>query len=211
MGTELPPLTSWLLCETLQKNCTRIAETIGRVAQQNMITERPELTPEYLKSQGLSSSFPERFWAKVKKTDGCWLWQGVITRLGYGQIGRGIRIPKTISAHRAAWILNRGPIPDGLCCLHHCDCPRCVFVGHLFLGTQKDNKRDCMNKSRHARGETSGRAKLSEQEVIEIINFFKSGNCNGVRRLGRKYGVNHGTISRIKNGFNWRHITHPQD
>ena len=48
-----------------------------------------------------------------------------------------------------AWELARGPIPDGLFVLHHCDNRAWVNPDHLFLGTQGDNIRDCLAKGRH--------------------------------------------------------------
>jgi HNH endonuclease len=65
---------------------------------------------------------------------------------GYGlQKFRG----KTRLAHRVAWMLANGEIPDGLCVLHRCDNPPCVNVDHLFLGTHADNVADKMAKGRH--------------------------------------------------------------
>ncbi len=87
----------------------------------------------------------ERFWSRVEKTDGCWLWRGHCDRLGYGQFWLG---PGHTSAHRAAWILTNGFIPDGLNVLHTCDNCRCVRPGHLFLGTHLDNMRDMVTKGR---------------------------------------------------------------
>lgn len=51
-------------------------------------------------------------------------------------------------AHRVAWELTYGPIPNGLRVLHTCDNPRCVNPGHLMLGTQSDNIADSMRKGR---------------------------------------------------------------
>jgi hypothetical protein len=59
---------------------------------------------------------------------------------GYGQININGKILK---AHRVAWELLNGPIPNGLNVLHHCDNPVCVNAeSHLYLGTQKENIND---------------------------------------------------------------------
>src|SRR5690348_9330916 len=63
-----------------------------------------------------------RFWAKVNKTPTCWLWTGKPNTKGYGRFGINYRI---VAAHRFAWEITNGPIPDGLAVLHRCDNPPC--------------------------------------------------------------------------------------
>lgn len=76
---------------------------------------------------------------------GCWLWLRGINAKGYGQFGRK---HGSDQAHRVAWELYRGQIPDGMNVCHSCDVRCCVNPDHLFLGTQKDNMQDCMKKGR---------------------------------------------------------------
>lgn len=93
----------------------------------------------------------KRFWAKVRKTDGCWEWTGSRDRKGYGRLSIGSRLDgskRPHGAHRIAWVLARGSIPNGLSVLHHCDNPRCVRPDHLWLGTIADNNRDMFAKGR---------------------------------------------------------------
>jgi len=72
-------------------------------------------------------------------------WSGSRGRDGYGSIHVG---PQTILTHRLAWELAHGPIPDGLCVLHHCDNPPCCNPAHLWLGTPADNAADRDAKGR---------------------------------------------------------------
>src|SRR5437867_4194449 len=87
----------------------------------------------------------DRFWAKVRKGEGCWEWTGSTDRR-YGELWFNGRTEK---AHRVAWILTHGTEPPGQVC-HRCDNPRCVRPDHLFLGSMSDNINDCVRKGRHA-------------------------------------------------------------
>src|SRR5688572_21396248 len=96
---------------------------------------------------GKRGSLQERFEAKVLKTAGCWRWLATKNNKGYGMIGINAAIGKRL-AHRVSYELYVGPIPDGLCVLHHCDNPECTRPDHLFLGTKKDNMADMDAKGR---------------------------------------------------------------
>lgn len=85
------------------------------------------------------TSLAGRFWAKVRTGDGCWLWTGALDNGGYGKIGAGGDRGRTLCAHRVAWELARGPIPDGLEIDHTCHVRRCVRPDHLRTVTHKQN------------------------------------------------------------------------
>lgn len=87
------------------------------------------------------ASFEARFWPKVDTDDpsGCWLWTAAQNGVGYGVIGRGGG--ENVYAHRAAYELLRGSIPDGLVLDHLCRRPLCVNPWHLEAVTQKVNVR----------------------------------------------------------------------
>ena len=92
-----------------------------------------------------------RFWSKVHKTDTCWIWTPYKDRDGYGQVRFH---NKRMLAHRVAWELTNGPIPEGLFVCHNCpggDNPSCVNPAHLWLGTAAENNLDKVHKGRHVK------------------------------------------------------------
>lgn len=92
-----------------------------------------------------SASLRARFDAQHRKGDGCWLWTGRLSVVGYGQIKQHYQ---TRHAHRVSYELNIGPIPPGLVVCHTCDVRACVNPDHLWLGTFGDNNRDREAKGR---------------------------------------------------------------
>lgn len=141
----------------------------------------------------------EYFWARVKKTDTCWLWTGSIQVNGYGMAATGG--PKRQSAHRLSWELHYGPLPDGAFVCHHCDNRACVRPDHLFLGTAKDNVHDMIAKDRHSRGERRSRHKLND----DIVRFIRRSRVTNAA-LAVRYGVSPSVISRIRSRKNWKHV-----
>lgn len=83
----------------------------------------------------------------LRDSNGCLLWQGSRDTGGYGNIW----VPdagKVVKAHRAAWELANGSVPEGLCVCHTCDVRHCIELSHLWLGTYADNNQDCIVKGR---------------------------------------------------------------
>lgn len=157
-------------------------------------------------------STPVDFWAKVTKRKGaCWVWKGALTRDGYGQVmyhGRGR------GAHRLAWELTNGPVPDGKYVLHHCDNPPCINPEHLWVGTQKDNMLDCATKDRTGRGGWAhgnrktkngirrGGVKLSKDDIFKIREMLASGKFS-LAQIGKKFDTVQSHIYQIKTGKCW--------
>ena len=143
----------------------------------------------------------ERFEAKTDKTSYCWNWTAYKDRRGYGNFRINRR---TMKAHRVAWVLYIGEIPDEICCLHHCDNPSCVNPSHLFLGTYADNAHDCMNKRRGFIGEKNGNAKLTEDQVKTIRKRHNDG-IRGID-ISREFNVTDQAIYHIILGHSWKNV-----
>ena len=86
----------------------------------------------------MSNTLYQRFWAKVNKTDTCWLWTAS-TIGGYGAIYAGERLGKNLLAHRVAYEMLVGPIPEGLYLDHLCRVTLCVNPNHLEPVTPREN------------------------------------------------------------------------
>jgi hypothetical protein len=146
-----------------------------------------------------------RFWARVRKTDSCWLWLGAsVKSTRYGRAWDGERVDY---AHRIAYRLRYGSIPDGMYVCHHCDNPPCVNSDHLFAGTAKQNMQDCKAKgrlvvdalvNRDRFGEANGCAKLTKKDVMWARS---NGLTNG--ETAYRLGVSHTTISKIRSRKIW--------
>lgn len=111
------------------------------------------MPPKYTPAEAEAS-----FWSKVDRSggdDACWPWTAARTAFGYGTTWwRG----EAQRAHRVAWAIAIGPIPDGLHVCHSCDDPPCCNPAHLWLGTAADNAADRDRKGRTgaARGDAHG-------------------------------------------------------
>lgn len=146
----------------------------------------------------------ERFWQKVRKSDGCWEWTAGRSRNGYGLfwVSRSM-----FTAHRVVWTITHGEIPHGLYVCHHCDNRKCINPAHLFLGTHRDNMLDMLAKgranleSKHVWGENHGQAKLTRRDVATIHTYLESGMNK--REIGVLMGVSVDTIRAIASGKHW--------
>lgn len=152
------------------------------------------------------SSPSERFWRKVEKSGGCWLWVASTMSVGYGQFYNGTRI---VGAHRFAWEEVNGPIPDGLWVLHRCDVPLCVRPDHLFLGTASDNTADMVAKGRGrakgSQGEANPRCRMTADDVLALREAYAAGE-GSYRTLAARFGISRPHVSEIVTRRQWTHI-----
>jgi hypothetical protein len=132
----------------------------------------------------------------------CWPWQGPLNTKGYPRFNAN---GKRYTATRVVLGLRLGRYlePNERAC-HTCDNPPCCNPAHLFVGSQADNVADCVAKGRQrtpaSKGETNSRAKLSADQVAEIM-CLKGAMFQ--REIAQKYGVSRQTVSAIHRGFRW--------
>ena len=166
-------------------------------------------------------------------SEGCWKWTGSKNKKGYGRLCRYDNGKShSLIAHRVVYELFYGPIPSGMCVCHDCpggDNPWCINPKHLWLGTNRENTHDAIYKGRgwwqkpnrpkklvseatrqklslKNRGSLSPRAKLTEDQVKEIIHNYTTGQFRYCDLAG-KYNCSATTIGLILNGRIWRHVS----
>lgn len=131
----------------------------------------------------------EEFEKRIERIpeSGCWIWLGGLQPSGYG-------IFRRTRAHRLAWELYKGEIPDGKSVCHRCDIPSCVNPEHLFIGTQQENMVDAFKKGRlkvpsngyALRTHCKNGHELSHDNVyLELGRFRKCRICSGAAK--RRY------------------------
>jgi hypothetical protein len=143
-----------------------------------------------------------RFESKYQRgaPDECWEWLACRNPQGYGKIWAIIEGRHEQLAHRLAYRLEYGDIPDDLCVCHSCDNPPCVNPRHLWLGTVTDNGRDCDDKGRRIGRPGLSRARhpmtrFSEADVADMVARYVGGETQAA--IGARYGTTQNVISKI--------------
>lgn len=137
-----------------------------------------------------------RFLSKINAhgfdPDTCWEWTGAGKGNGYGHV---VGPAGATCAHRAAYEMFVGAIPEGMDVCHTCDNRWCVNPDHLFVGTRRQNAADMVQKGRGAGG---CRKHLREDQVQHIRQRLAAGHSS--RQIANQMNVNYGTITAIKEG-----------
>jgi len=135
------------------------------------------------------------------KTNGCM--ECISHKPSIGGYPRITRDGKLWTMSRYIYTQKHGKIPEGLVIRHICDNKMCININHLLIGTFLDNFQDMINRNRQARGESHGRAKLTENKVKEIrkLNGFMT-----YKAIGKIYNVGSTAIGSIINRKKWKHI-----
>lgn len=134
----------------------------------------------------------------LRKVDGfasdesCWIWRGAAKGNGYGNVNfQG----KTMGAHRKAFLLFKGEVPDGFDVCHSCDNRWCVNPSHLFLGSRLENMADAMRKGRTSGGPKKAITEAMIQEARRRLLVGQTG-----AEIGAALGISASTINSIKRG-----------
>lgn len=149
----------------------------------------------------------ERFWQGVDQSggpDACWPWARGRDDNGYGRrFGGGL--PRL--AHRAAWLLSHRGEALPTVVRHACDNPPCCNPRHLVGGTHRENAgdREARGRGRQPRGETHGRAVLTEDLVRAILRARAEGLTYDA--VAERVGVRKHNVAQVVTGKVWGHVT----
>jgi hypothetical protein len=178
--------------------------------------------------QTTNENLAARFFAKTRPglqqphmDTPCLEWIGSGLPTGYGVMNiQG----KQKKATHVAWFIAHGEWPPAdEVVMHKCDHPKCVNIEHLERGSRADNRADCVQKGRQAKGQThgsqtkpesvpkgerSGRAKITTAKVIQIrLTLLAHPNVHGVLEgLARKFNLDASTVRAIAEGSLWGHV-----
>ena len=149
----------------------------------------------------IEEKYKDLFWAKVKKSDGCWEWQAAKCRDGYGLFS--IANVRQYKAHRLMLELQGETVPSNMIVMHTCDNPSCVNPDHLRIGTVQENNQDKLTKNRQkgAVGSSNGRSLLSEELIVQIRH-----DPRHYTAIAAELNVHPETIRMAKTNTTWKHV-----
>jgi hypothetical protein len=143
-------------------------------------------------------------WHEAEDINACVLWPFAVNSRGYPciAISEASELVTRLVVERVMGV----SLSDADLTCHTCDVPRCVNPWHLYPGDDVTNTADKMNRGRHARGDSSGRAKLTADDVRAMRATF-TGRYGEIIALARGFGVDVHTITDALNGVTWREVS----
>lgn len=147
------------------------------------------VNPDHVSERTPANVFKEN----IQKTDGCWKWLGAKDSDGYGIMTADT---KPVKAHRYSYEKHKGHIPEGMWVLHTCDNPECTNPDHLYIGTNKENVKDRMDRKRQPDGERHPDAKMTIAQVRQLREKGKTGTY---KTIGEQYGLSIAQTAKILN------------
>ncbi len=153
----------------------------------------------------INTDVEKRFWEKVdiRSNEECWNWTAGKQSKGYGSFGIGNG--KTALAHRVAYELTYGEIPEGLCVRHINHNKLCMNPSHLRLGTIADNNRDMVEAGRQAKGMKNGRSKLIDEYIVLMRSDFQAKEKT-IKELAEEYDIHYNTARNAIQGKTWKDL-----
>lgn len=159
-------------------------------------------------------SLSEKLWSKVNRCgpNDCWLWTGwtKAARKGAPEYGRiNVRVGAhgenkhiDLFAHRVAYELEVGKVPDKLVVRHSCHNPLCCNPNHLAVGTHQDNMDDMVKAGRQTKGECNGRSLLTWKDVHQIRAMRIEGQT--LKEIASMFPVGIATVGLICQNKIWK-------
>lgn len=156
----------------------------------------------------LIKALTERFWSYVdkKSNNDCWMWKGYVQKDGKGYgVFQVCKRPRKV--HRISYVIYKGPIPEGMEVMHQCpngDNKLCVNPNHLELGTKEEHIIDRVKKGQSPKGARNVKAKLTEEQVLDIRYLREKGVQ--LKCICKLYKMSQPQITSIIRRNTWKHI-----
>lgn len=191
----MSPVPNWMVAKTYGVTASLVGQIRNRKIWKHVtdgMPDRPRDRRPFVERLldrvviSASPSHPGRF-------PDCWVFTGAKSQ-GYGNTSRG-------RAHRVVFEHHYGPIPAGLFVCHACDNTACCNPSHMFAGTSAQNSKDSVQKERHARGENSGHAVLTDEQVLAIRSDTRTQSI-----IAEEYGISGSHVCGIQRGKFWKHL-----
>jgi hypothetical protein len=110
---------------------------------------------------------------------------------------------KHINAHRIAYTISKGEIPNGMVVRHKCDNTKCINPDHLELGTHRDNMRDRQERGRTIHGVNHHSAKIDDATALKIYNLK---DTQSLTETSKQFDISKQSVSKIWKKEAWKHI-----